>query len=176
MKATVLKEKLMNHTYDFKLINLYEDYAVLAHQRRRYVNAVERFINLYGDRAVLRAHHFFKENTRVRKLVKALLDNDFNSFKSLIKESGESSYKYLQNVYTCKDPQNQAVSLALAMSEMILEDKGVCRVHGGGFAGTIQAFVQNDYVDIYKREIEKIFGFGSCHVLKIRKTGGVRVI
>lgn len=129
-----------------------------------------------GDRAVLRAHHFFKENKRVELLVNALDNDNFDKLKEIIKESGDSSYKYLQNVYTCKEPHSQAVSLALALSEFILQDKGVCRVHGGGFAGTIQAFVENDYVDIYKREIEKTFGTDSCHVLKITKYGGLKVI
>ena len=129
-----------------------------------------------GDRAVLRALHFFNENKRVEKLVNALTDNDFDMFKKYIKESGDSSYKYLQNVYLNKDPHNQAVSLALAVSEVVLKNHGVCRVHGGGFAGTIQAFVEDNYVEKYKNEIEKIFGKGSCHVLKIRKYGGTKVL
>ena len=129
-----------------------------------------------GDRAVLRALHFFNENKRVEKLVNALTDNDFDMFKKYIKESGDSSYKYLQNVYSNKDPHNQAVSLALAVSEVVLKNHGVCRVHGGGFAGTIQAFVEDNYVEKYKNEIEKIFGKGSCHVLKIRKYGGTKVL
>ena len=93
----------------------------------------------------------------------------FDTFRQVIKNSGDSSYKYLQNVYSNKYPDNQAVSLALALSEGILENHGVCRVHGGGFAGTIQAFVEDEYVDHYKEEIEKYFGEGSCHVLKVRK-------
>ena len=129
-----------------------------------------------GDRAVLRALHFFNENKRVEKLVNALTDNDFDMFKKYIKESGDSSYKYLQNVYSNRDPHNQAVSLALAVSEVVLKNHGVCRVHGGGFAGTIQAFVEDNYVEKYKNEIEKIFGKGSCHVLKIRKYGGTKVL
>ena len=71
---------------------------------------------------------------------------------------------------------NQAVSLALALSELSLNQHGVCRVHGGGFAGTIQAFVEDEYVETYQRDIEKVFGEGSCHVLKIRKYGGYKVI
>ena len=129
-----------------------------------------------GDRAVLRAIHFFNENNRVGKLVNALDQDDFDGFKHYIQESGNSSYKFLQNVYASSDPQNQAVSLALALSENILGNHGVCRVHGGGFAGTIQAFVENDYVEIYKREIEKTFGQGSCLVLKVRAKGGCKVL
>lgn len=129
-----------------------------------------------GDRAVLRAIHFFNENNRVGKLVNALDQDDFDGFKHYIQESGNSSYKFLQNVYASSDPQNQAVSLALALSENILGNHGVCRVHGGGFAGTIQAFVENDYVEIYKKEIEKAFGQGSCLVLKVRAKGGCKVL
>ena len=128
------------------------------------------------DRAVLRAIHFFNENERVGKIVAALNNDDFNTFKALIQESGNSSYRFLQNVYASSDPQNQAVSIALAMSEDILENHGVCRVHGGGFAGTIQAFVEDGFVQTYKENIEKVFGEGSCHVLKVRKYGGYKVL
>ncbi|MBR5795881.1 MAG: galactokinase [Erysipelotrichaceae bacterium] len=127
-----------------------------------------------NDRAVLRAIHFFEENERVVRLVAALNNKDFDNFKREITNSGNSSYKYLQNVFSTKDVKNQSVSIALAMSEHILQNHGVCRVHGGGFAGTIQAFVENGYVDTYKAEIEKVFGKDSCHVLKIRKYGGVK--
>ena len=129
-----------------------------------------------GDRAILRAIHLFNENKRVEKAVSSLKNNDFDTFKQVIKDSGDSSYKYLQNVYSNKYPDNQAVSLALALSEGILENHGVCRVHGGGFAGTIQSFVEDEYVDHYKEEIEKYFGEGSCHVLKVRKFGGMKVL
>ena len=129
-----------------------------------------------GDRAILRAIHLFNENKRVEKAVASLKNNDFDTFKQVIKDSGDSSYKYLQNVYSNKYPDNQAVSLALALSEGILENHGVCRVHGGGFAGTIQSFVEDEYVDHYKEEIEKYFGEGSCHVLKVRKFGGMKVL
>ncbi|MGM9536615.1 MAG: galactokinase [Intestinibacter sp.] len=129
-----------------------------------------------ADRAVLRAIHFFNENRRVNQLVNALNNDDFDKFKNLIQSSGNSSYKFLQNVYTSCDPQNQAVSIALAMSEVILGNHGVCRVHGGGFAGTIQAFVEDEYVDTYKKEIEKVFGENSCHILKVRKYGGKKVL
>lgn len=129
-----------------------------------------------NDRAVLRAIHLFAENKRVEKAVKALNDGDFDAFKAIIKASGESSYKYLQNIYSNHYVQQQAVSIAIALSEDILDDHGVCRVHGGGFAGTIQAFVKDDFVETYKQEIEKYFGEGSCHVLKVRKYGGIKVI
>lgn len=129
-----------------------------------------------NDRAVLRAIHLFEENKRVEKAVKALNDEDFETFKGIIKASGESSFKYLQNIYSNNYTNRQAVSIALALSEDILQDHGVCRVHGGGFAGTIQAFVADDYVETYKQEIEKYFGSGSCHVLKVRKYGGMKIV
>ena len=122
----------------------------------------------YGDRSVLRAIHFFNEQKRVQQLLAACKAKNYEEFKSVIKASGDSSYKYLQNVYANSDFNNQSVSLALALSEKALKNHGVCRVHGGGFSGTIQAFVDDDYVAEYKKEIEKVFGEGSCHILKIR--------
>ena len=129
-----------------------------------------------NDREILRAIHFFKENARVPQIVEALKNDNFDLFKKLIKESGNSSYKFLQNVYADFDYKHQAVSAGLALSEIVLGDHGVSRVHGGGFAGTIQAFVENDLVPEYKKEIEKLFGEGSCHVLKVRKLGGCKVV
>lgn len=132
--------------------------------------------SLKNDRSILRAIHFFNENKRVGEIVAALQSNDFNGFKKGIQASGNSSYKYLQNIYADFDMKNQAVSIALALSELILADHGVSRVHGGGFAGTIQAFVENVFVQTYKEEIEKVYGKDSCHILKIRKNGGCKVI
>ncbi len=129
-----------------------------------------------GDRAVLRALHVYEENKRVDAQVAALEAGEFAEFLQLIKASGDSSFKYLQNVYTNKDVENQSVSIGLMMSEIILADNGVCRVHGGGFAGTIQAFVKNEFVETYKSEIEKVFGENSCHVLKVRKYGGKVIV
>lgn len=128
-----------------------------------------------GDRAVIRAMHFFADNERVLKEVDALKNGDFETFKSYILESGDSSYKYNQNVFSVKKPQEQPVSLALAVSESILKGKGAWRVHGGGFAGTIQAFVPNELLEDYKNAIESIFGEDSCYVLIIRPVGGVEV-
>ena len=128
------------------------------------------------DRAVLRAIHLFEENKRVDQEVKALNNSDFETFKKVVKESGDSSYKFLQNVYANCDVQNQSVSIGLAMSEKIIGRNGVCRVHGGCFAVTIQAFVKDEFVTAYKTEIERVFGKGSCHVLKVRKYGGKKVI
>lgn len=128
-----------------------------------------------GDRAVLRAIHFFNDNKRVLKEVDALKKNDFELFKSYIIESGDSSYKYNQNVFAPKQTDVQPVSVALAVSEEILKGRGAWRVHGGGFAGTIQAFVPNDLLDEYKQGVEAVFGEGSCYVLAIRPVGGAEI-
>lgn len=128
-----------------------------------------------GDRAVLRAIHFYNDNDRVVKEVAALKARDFEAFKSLILESGASSYMYNQNVFATKQPDIQPVSLALSISEAVLKGKGAWRVHGGGFAGTIQAFVPNDLLEKYKAEIERIFGEGSCYVLSVRPVGGAEI-
>ena len=120
--------------------------------------------------------HFFNENRRVDLLGKALEANDFEAFKALIIESGFSSYMYNQNVYTCKAPSDQPVSVALAICQDILSGKGAWRVHGGGFAGTIQAFVPMDLLDEFKARICAVFGEKSCYVLNIRPEGGVKVI
>ena len=129
-----------------------------------------------GDRAVLRAMHFYNENIRVEKQAKALKSGDFKAFKSLIVESGFSSYMYNQNVYTCKAPSSQPVSVALAICQDVLNGKGAWRVHGGGFAGTIQAFVPADLLDEFKSRICAVFGEKSCYVLNIRPEGGIKVI
>lgn len=129
----------------------------------------------FGDRAVLRSIHFLKETRRVGKQVEVLQQGNFAEFLQLVQESGNSSFKYLQNVYTNKDVQNQAVSIGLAVSESILPGHGVSRVHGGGFAGTIQAFVSNDFVEEYRKALDAVYGAGSCHVLKVRPVGGVKL-
>lgn len=129
-----------------------------------------------GDRAVLRAIHFYNENERVEKQAAALSNGDFEAFKALVVESGYSSYMYNQNVYTCIKPASQPVSLALALCSEILAGKGAYRVHGGGFAGTIQAFVPMNLLDEFKEKICAVFGEKSCYVLNIRPEGGVRLV
>lgn len=129
----------------------------------------------YGDRAVLRSLHFFEENNRVDKLAFALKNNDFPAFLTSVTESGNSSYKYLQNINATGEVNNQSVAIALNIAESVLARKGACRVHGGGFAGTIQAFVPLDKLKEFKLKIEKTFGVGSCHVLEIRNIGGAEV-
>lgn len=128
-----------------------------------------------GDRAVLRALHFFNENKRVDAEVKALTENDFEAFKSLVIESGFSSYMYNQNVFTVKAPAQQGVSLALAICEKMLKGKGAWRVHGGGFAGTIQAFVPVSMLEEFRTAIEAVYSEGSCHVLSVRPFGGIKL-
>ena len=129
-----------------------------------------------GDRGILRAIHFIRENERVQKEVSALSKEDVNEFLKNVSDSGNSSYKYLQNVYSNSDVQHQNVSLALAISEDFLGGNGVCRVHGGGFAGTIQAFVKNEVVTEYQKRMNTVFGSDACRILKIRKYGGMKVM
>ena len=129
-----------------------------------------------SGRAVLRAIHFYEEEERVLRGVKSLEESDYPGFLSVIKASGDSSAKYLQNIYSPKDVDSQNVTVALAVSESILGEKVVSRVHGVGFAGTLQAFVKNEAVAAYKEQIEAIYGDDSCHVLKVRLQGGIRVL
>lgn len=129
----------------------------------------------FGDRAVLRAMHFYDENRRVDEICESIEKGDLDAFLSVIKRSGDSSYKYLQNVYANIAPKEQSVSLALYIAEALLSGEGACRVHGGGFAGTIQAFVPNGKLDSFKTGIEAVFGEGSCYVLNIRAYGGCKV-
>lgn len=138
--------------------------------------AVPSLMGRVSDRALLRAFHFYRENARVEKAIAALERNNFDDFKKVINESGRSSYMYNQNVYTPKNPAEQKISLALCISEGILGVDGAYRVHGGGFAGTIQAFVPAELLEEYKNSIETVFGKGSCHVLIIRPVGGTRVM
>ena len=128
-----------------------------------------------GDRAVLRAVHFYQENARVPKQVAALENGDFAAFLKLIKESGHSSYMYLQNVIPAGYKQHQDVALALSMCEHYLQGKGAYRVHGGGFAGTVQAFVPFEILEDFRRGIDGVLGEGACHVLSIRPQGGVEM-
>lgn len=128
-----------------------------------------------GDRAVLRAAHFFDENNRVEKAAEALKSGDIDTFLAAINASGNSSYKFLQNVYANKNPEEQGVAVGLYTAERILGGKGASRVHGGGFAGTIQAFVPNELLDEFVKAENAVFGEGSCHKLFIRPVGGVEV-
>ncbi len=128
-----------------------------------------------SDRAILRAIHFYDDNKRAVKMKNDLKKGDFESFLKTVRESGLSSLSYLQNVFAASAPQEQGLTLALAITEHILGSKGAFRVHGGGFAGTIQAYVPDEMLDTYKTEIERVFGAGSCYVLSVRPIGGVEV-
>ncbi len=128
-----------------------------------------------GDRAVLRAIHFFDEEKRVAAEAEALEKGDFAAFLELVNASGQSSERYLQNVWAGKDPADQAVPLALAVGRRLLNGEGAIRVHGGGFAGTIQAYVPVDLLGAFTEGIETVFGEGTCHVLRIRPEGASAV-
>jgi galactokinase len=128
-----------------------------------------------GDRAILRAIHFQGDNQRVVDQVAALEKNNFKSFLGMVTESGYSSFMYNQNVYPVNNVREQGVSLALALSELVLKGEGAWRVHGGGFAGTIQAFVPKKLLDKYVKTLEHVYGKGSCHILFIRHQGAGRV-
>ncbi len=129
-----------------------------------------------GDRAILRAMHFYDDDKTAQLEKEALIAKDFDTFKELVIKSGRSSAFKLQNVSTPLMLPEQGVVLALAITEKILHKKGAYRVHGGGFAGTIQAYVPNEILDEYIKEIEAAFGKGSCHVLKVRAAGGTKVV
>ncbi len=130
----------------------------------------------FGDRAVLRAIHFFRENERVEKIVHALKNDNFDGFLSSVRESGDSSFKYLQNIYTPSDVRHQPLSIALNVAEDALHRKGACRVHEAGYFGSMQAFVPFEDIQQFKMKMEKIFGVNSCHVLSVRSAGGCEVI
>lgn len=139
------------------------------------VKAIPELRQKTGDRAILRAYHFQKDNQRVVRQVEALERGDFKSFLEMVVESGYSSFMYNQNIYSPNSIKEQGVALGLAMSEMILKGEGAWRVHGGGFAGTIQAFVPHSLLQKYVETMELIFGRGSCHNLFIRNIGAFRL-
>ncbi|MBQ3215175.1 MAG: galactokinase [Oscillospiraceae bacterium] len=126
-----------------------------------------------GDRAVLRAIHYYEENQRVDRQVAALERGDFGAFLALVNDSGRSSWEYLQNVLA--GPERQEMGLTLALCRRLLNGRGACRVHGGGFAGTVQAFVPEDILSAFCAGIEGVLGQGSCHVLQIRPTGAKQI-
>jgi galactokinase len=150
-------------------------------QYLREVDAGEFFAaipSLHGvcsDRAIMRAVHFFDENRRTSLENNALIADNLNFFFELIRQSGDSSANLLQNLYSCQNPTEQGIPLAIMMSKRMLGKSGAVRVHGGGFAGTIQAFVPIKEVSDYVKEMEALFGAGSCYVLRIRPVGGIEV-
>ncbi|MCK5457581.1 MAG: hypothetical protein KAI45_10690 [Melioribacteraceae bacterium] len=134
---------------------------------------IKKLRETVGDRAVLRATHFFKENERVEKQYKALKTKNITEFLNLVNESGNSSFKYLQNIFPTSDPSNQPISLALSITEDFIYNigSGTCRVHGGGFAGTIQVFIPKISIADYTETIESVFGKNSVKLLEIREFG-----
>ena len=162
--------------------HLYWDIAGLYNEVLRGLREEEILKNInnlrrnVGDRAVLRSLHFLRENDRVEKIKDALLKNDIDTFFTEVKKSGDSSFKYLQNVYTNANVKEQGISLALALADGYLQDKsGAFRVHGGGFAGTVQAFVKNGDVHGYVELMDSVFGDGATEVFTVRDRGAVRL-
>ena len=144
--------------------------------KAEFVQKIPELRGKVSDRAILRAFHIYKENDRVRQLVEALRWDDIDAFLDLIKESGRSSWMYLQNITPAGAVQHQEVAVALALCETYLKGKGAYRVHGGGFAGTVQAFVPFDILDSFVAGIDGALGEGACHVLAIRPQGGVPAV
>lgn len=139
------------------------------------IDAIPQLRGQVSDRALLRSIHFERDNARVAEQVSALEKGDFKSFLTMVIASGQSSYMYNQNVYPVNNVSEQGLSLALALSDIVLGDKGAWRVHGGGFAGTIQAFVPTNLLDKYVETLEHTFGEGKCHKLFIRPQGAIKV-
>ena len=163
-------------TRELKAISGYFGKEVLRQvEESAFYEAIPSLREQFGDRAVLRAIHFFEENARVSRQVAALEANDFDSYLGLMKESGHSSYMNLQNVIPTGATCHQEVGLALALCRKLLGGRGGYRVHGGGFAGTVQAFVPNDMLDAFRSGIDAVLGAGACHVLSIRPHGGVEM-
>jgi len=154
--------------------------SVAAHFGKKYLSQVAedefkssvRDLRYLGDRAILRAIHYYAENARVLEQAAALEKGDIGTFFDLVIESGRSSVSYLQNVYNPDDPQKQGLTIALALSEKLLAGRGAWRVHGGGYAGTILAFVPDGMKDRYSAQMRGVFGETCCHFLNIQKAGG----
>lgn len=141
------------------------------------VSRISEIRSKVSDRAILRAIHFIEENERVEKQVDALKKGDLDKFLDGITSSGNSSYKKLQNIYTIKNVSEQGLAIALAVAEHLLDGKKTaCRVHGGGFAGTIQAFVPNETVVEFTKTLDNVFGDGACKTLNIRPYGAIKIV
>ena len=128
-----------------------------------------------GDRAVLRAMHFFDDDRLAREEADALQEGDFDAFLGMVRASGQSSLQRLQNVFASSAPQEQGITLGVSLAQHLLAGRGACRVHGGGFAGTMQAYVPLEMLEDFRAGMEAAFGAGSCHVLSVRQVGGVEV-
>ncbi|MCR5302800.1 MAG: galactokinase [Lachnospiraceae bacterium] len=175
--------------------NLTDDYAAIPEEMRsvagffgkevlsevdeeEFVRRIPEIRKVTGDRACVRAIHFFGENARVQEEAKCLIQNDFDRFLRRFGASARSSFEYLQNIYSVKDPRQQGMAIALAISEQVLRTplKGTARVHGGGFAGTIQTFVRTEYADEYIRAMDDLLGEGASKKYRIRKYGCVQIV
>ena len=174
--------------------NLTGEYAAISHEMKAiaaYFNAsclreveMETFLAnipqlkkaMNNDRAILRAYHYFNENVRVEKMLACLEENNIDQFLAYVKESGASSHKYLQNIFAYTVPEEQNVALGLIIAESVLNGKGAYRVHGGGFAGTIQAYVPLDLFETFKDKMEAVFGSDSVTKLAIRQKPTTRLI
>lgn len=187
------------HGYSLAIVNtggnhadLNEDYASVPREMRavasalgktvlREVSESEIFAKIpelratVGDRAILRAIHFQRENNRVEAAARALRDGDIDTFLVTVRASGRSSFEYLQNVYTNVNVKEQGLSLALALTDGFLGDSGALRVHGGGFAGTVQVFLPTSLADEYREYIDSVFGEGAAMSLNIRPVGATRL-
>lgn len=140
-----------------------------------FYSAIPKLREKCSDRAVMRAAHFFAENRRAVLEANALSEGNMNYFLELVRQSGESSANLLQNLYSCSQLTEQAISIGIMLSKSILGRNGAVRVHGGGFAGTIQAFVPAEKVNEYSQEMNRIFGDGSCYILRIRPVGSIEI-
>ncbi len=140
-----------------------------------FMNAIPALRKEFGDRAVLRSIHFYQDNDRVPKQVEALENGDLNGFLELVKESGRSSWMYLQDIVPLGANEHQEMAVALALCDEHLGQEGAFRVHGGGFAGTCQAFVPEEMIETFTTRVDQLLGEGSCHVLNIRPIGGTVV-
>jgi galactokinase len=146
-------------------------------QKAEFRDNISKLRGKFGDRAILRAIHFFSENTRVQTGTDALKEGAFDVFLQSVTASGNSSFKYLQNIYAIKTPEDQGISLAIALAKAALRDKqAAVRVHGGGFAGTIQAFVPKKSVPEFFERIKTVFGEDSCLELFVRNDGAAVVM
>lgn len=158
-----IKDEMSNVSSYFNKKNLREV------NKNEFLKAIPELKKKYGGRAVLRAMHFYDENERVNLAYEAIKNNDIKSFLKYVNESGESSYKLLQNCYYANDV-NQGITLALILSQKMIKD-GACRVHGGGFAGTILAIVNKSESEEYLKEMSKVFGNENCNRVELRKLG-----
>ena len=143
---------------------------------REFFQNIGKLRQAVSDRAILRAMHFFHDDAWAQQEATALKQKDIRAFLELVKKSGQSSISCLQNIYSSAHPGSQGIMLGLMMSENILGDQGAWRVHGGGFAGTMQCYVPLDQVETYCETMNKVFGEGSCYVLDIRNIGALEIL